>query len=154
MLQELDENELLVRYFKRPEEERDFEHILWPTDFERRRKPVESLDENGISLSRLVTNSDGSRELPPKLKKILSKRSGYIGFATTTVRDLRRLGYKLVVDNEFHVSLLCEFCNEAVLTVPLCEPADSQTCSLQPEIDFSLRQLLADRFRIEPTITL
>lgn len=154
MLQALDENELLVRFFKRPESERDLEHILWPTDFERRRKPAESLDENGISLSRLIINPDGSRELPSKVKKILSKRSGYFGFATATVRDLQTLGYKLVVDNEFHVSLLCGFCNEAVLKVALCEPVHSESCSLQPEIDFSLRQLLADRFTIEPTIKL
>jgi len=153
MLHELDENELLVRYFKRPEEERDIDHILWPTDFERRRKPVESLDENGISLSRLITDSEGSSELPPKLKNFLSKRSGYYGFASATVRDLRSLGYKLVVDNEFHVSLLCEFCNGAILTA-LCEPVDSRSCTLQPQTDFSLRQLLAHRFKIEPTIKL
>lgn len=152
MTRELDENEILVRFFKREEEDRDkLEHDLWPTDFERRRKPAEELDENGISLARL---KKGTWELPPRLKKTLSERSGYFGFAIATVSELRSLGYKLRVDNEFHVSLLCEFCNEAVLKVALCEPVDSKVCTVARETDFGVRQQLANSFKFEPAIKL
>jgi hypothetical protein len=76
MLRELHDDEILVRYFKRPAEARNnAEHVLWPTDFERRRKPAEALDENGISLSRLIINPEGSKQLPPRLKTILSKET-------------------------------------------------------------------------------
>lgn len=146
----LKDNEILVRYFKREEEDRDNpDHDLWPTDFERRRKPKEDVDENGISLARLTEG-----ELPPKLKKMLLERSGYFGFATATVSDLRALGYKFRVDNEYHVSLLCGFCNEALRKVALCEPVDSKVCTVAPETDFGVRQLLANRFKFEPSIKL
>lgn len=153
MFRELEDNEILVRYFKREEEDRDkAEHDLWPTDFERRRKPAEEVDDNGISLARLI---DGSWELPPKLKTMLLQRSGYFGFATARVHDLRNLGYKVIADNEFHVSLLCEFCNQPVKRSVLCDPVDSsKDCSLAPETDFGLRQILASRFKFEPAITL
>jgi hypothetical protein len=153
MIRELDENELLVRAFFRSPKKVNTDFVLMPADFERRRKPFKKRDDNGLSLSRLVTSSSGVSELPQTFKDKFSNSPSSVGFATASVRELRNLGYKVIADGEFHISLLCEFCNLA--TMPgVCEAADSEDCSISPGTDLSLRQMLATRFKIEPAMSL
>lgn len=152
MIRELDENELLVRAFFRPAKQADAEHVLRPADFERRRKPIKKRDDNGLSLSRLTdANSEGSSELPQEFRDKFSNSPSYVGFATASVRDLRSLGYRVVADEKFHVSLFCEFCDITAIS-EVCEALDSRDCSVNPGTDMSLRQKLAITFKIETTI--
>lgn len=155
-------NEILIRLFKRTEEQADLFDTLAVTDFGREKKKDKItgkiVPEQGISVWRKAELAKNPQGIPPELMAITIwwqamspkyRSINHIGVAVTDSDTLAKLGFNFYVQtgNEAHASVFCPPCDMQSIK-SYCLPKTQEICHLCGRQDGSeiFRQELSMRY--------